>query len=311
MSRLINITPEITDNWQEIIDDFLLFKQAQGLAERTIADYEYHTSLFFEKYPEIKTYDALEKNVLKYFAQTSRLAVGTFNIRRKYLNTFFRWCVSQGVIPANPIRHIKIRKDEGRIRPIPEDTLKELIELPDKKTYVGLRDYTLILLSLDTGIRPSEALAIVASDINIKAGELFVRPEIAKTGVSRTLPISDEVIPSIVKLAGINEKTWNTDKLFCTCEGRQMTINAWKKRMRVYSKKLGFTISAYDLRHAFAIMYLRNGGDAFTLQRLMGHTDMEMTKRYLKFSQTDLQNAHAGASPLASLLGKKKKIIKI
>lgn len=311
MSKLVKITPEISNNWKEVFEDFILFKQAQGLAKRTIDDYMFHIPKFFKEYPEIKDYNKLEKNVLKYFAESAKLSAGTFNIRRKNLNTFFNWCVQEGLIPANPIRNIRKRKTEGRIRQISEETLKKLLELPNLKTYVGLRDYTFMLLSLDTGIRPAEATALIISDINTKAGEVFIRPEVAKTGISRTLPISEETISSITKLYTINKKTWDTDFVFCSCTGQPLTVQAWKQRMAVYSKKLKTTISAYDLRHAFAIIYLRNGGDPFTLQRLMGHTDMEMTQYYLKFSKTDLQNAHASASPLSSLLVRKKKILKL
>lgn len=311
MAMLIKITPSLSENWEDAKEDFLLLKRAQGLADRTLWDYDYHISLFFKKYPEVDDYDVLKKNVLKYFSDASKLAAGTYNIRRKNLNTFFAWCLEEGIIPANPIKPIKIKKDEGRIRPIPEDTLEKMLDLPDKKTYTGFRDYTLMILSLDTGIRPSEVVALDIDDMNARAGELFVRQEIAKTRESRTLPVSEEVVLHIVKLARINEKTWGLKCIFCTCEGERMTTDAWKKRMFVYSKKLGTTISAYDLRHAFAIMYLRNGGDPFTLQRIMGHADMEMTKRYLKFSKTDLQNVHKSASPLKKLLGRKKRIRKI
>lgn len=311
MGRLTKITPDLEGNWQEILDNFVLFKRAQGVGGRTIWDYEYLIGKFFEKYPDIQDYDTLEKNVLRYFADLSDNAPGTFNLRRKNLNTFFIWCVSQGIIPANPIRHIKIRKDEGRIRPIPEEELKKLLELPDLKTYVGLRDYALILLSLDNGIRPSEAVFLTSAHVNTKAGEVFVSADISKTGISRTLPISRDTIISISRLIALNEKTWNTNWVFCSCEGCQLTVHAWQERLQVYSKKLKVTISPYDLRHAFAILYLRNGGDAFSLQRIMGHTDMEMTKRYLKFSSTDIQNAHSAASPLAALLGRKKKVVKV
>jgi hypothetical protein len=53
------------------------------------------------------------------------------------------------VVAENPINFPK-RKDEGRARAIPQETLERLLELPDKKTFAGLRNYTLLLLSLDT-----------------------------------------------------------------------------------------------------------------------------------------------------------------
>lgn len=142
--------------------------------------------------------------------------------------------------------------------------------------------------------------------MNVESQEVFVSAESAKTGVSRTLPISKSVAMSIARLIALNKKVWNMEYVFCTCEGNKMTMNAWKKRMIHYSRKLNTSISSYDLRHAFAMLYLKNGGDAFTLQRLMGHTDMEMTKQYLKFSQADLENAHKNASPLSNLTKKQR-----
>ncbi|RKL62997.1 site-specific integrase [Thermoanaerobacteraceae bacterium SP2] len=309
MKRLTKIVTQINTDWKECVNNFILLKSAEGLSQRTIDDYKYHLCHFFNKYGNVlDDYEALKKAVLEYFAESSELAADTFNIRRKYLKCFFAWCLHEGIIPANPLDTIHKKKSEGRIRPIDTDTLEALLKLPDKNTYAGLRDYTLMLLSLDTGIRPSEALALTVDDVNLKSQEIYIREEVAKTRVSRTLPILKETALSLAKLIAITQKTWDTKNIFYTCEGNPMTINVWKQRMWQYSKKLGKPISAYDLRHAFAIMYLRNGGDAFTLQRLMGHTDMEMTKRYLKFSQTDLQNAHQTASPLNRLLPKKRRV---
>ena len=311
MGKLTKISPGIQGDWREILDSFILFKRAEGVCDRTIWDYEYLISRFFDQFPEIQNYDQLKKNVLRYFANLSGSAPATHNLRRKNLNTFFYWCVSEGIISENPIKHIKIKKDEGRIRPIPKEDLQKLIALPNQKVYVGFRDYSMILLSLDCGIRPSEAVFLTDRHINTRAGEVFVSADIAKTGISRTLPISRETSVILSRLIGINQKTWGLSWVFCSCEGVRLTVHAWQERMQVYSKKLKTTISPYDLRHAFAILYLKNKGDLFSLQRIMGHTDIEMTKRYIAFSQTDIHVAHAGASPLATLLNKKKKIVKI
>ena len=306
MAKLTRLKARIHTDWHQTIDDFLLFKTAQGMAERTMNDYKIHIHRFFDKHGEPSDYATLEKNIIAYFADANNLAPDTINIRRKNLYTFFNWCVQEGIIPANPVRHIKRRKSEGRIRPIEPEVLKQLLKLPDKTMYSGLRDYALIALSLDTGIRPHEALELVASDVNTRRREVYVRAEIAKTRTSRYLPISDEVSASLDRLISINQAEFKTDLVFCTYTGERMAVATWGHRLKAYSKSLRTRISPYDLRHAFAITYLRNGGDAFTLQRIMGHTNMEMTRRYLKFSQSDLHNAHAAASPVASLIGKKR-----
>lgn len=56
------------------------------------------------------------------------------------------------------------------------------------------------------------------------------------------------------------------------------------------------------MRHVFALMFLRNGADAFSLQRMMGHTTMEMTRRYVNLAQSDVKEQHAQASPINKLM---------
>ncbi len=90
-----------------------------------------------------------------------------------------------------------------------------------------------------------------------------------------------------------------------------MNTQTWGDRLELYSKELGVKIRPYDLRHSFALLYLRNGGNAFGLQKELGHVDISMTKRYVNLSGNDLQDIYKTASPLNRLINNKKRVGKI
>jgi site-specific recombinase XerD len=77
--------------------------------------------------------------------------------------------------------------------------------------------------------------------------------------------------------------------------------------MKRYSEKAGVKVTPYGLRHTFAIEFLKAGGGPFSLQRILGHTDLTMTRRYVRLSQDDLREVHEKASPVQKLqqLGKR------
>jgi len=135
---------------------------------------------------------------------------------------------------------------------------------------------------------------------------------VAKTKVSRTLPVSPETAEAIRRLLSARHPAWkDTVPLFCTCEGTPLRNDTWGDRLEVYTKRLGVKIRPYDLRHAFALQFLRNGGNALALQRTLGHTDLSMTKRYVALTEQDLREQHALASPLNVLLPKKNRVRKV
>lgn len=305
MARLLRIDQKQFGSWDECLEDFKVFKLAQGLSEKTIKDYVYHVTRFFTEFPSAwGDHNTLKKCVLKYFANGNHYAPATHNIQRKYLKAFFAWTVQEGIFPANPVEGIKQRREEPRVRDLDESKLQALLAAPDRKMFSGLRDYVLICLSIDTGIRPKEALALSPQNFNLASREVHIPAIVAKTRVSRTLPISPLTVDGIRRLISVRPGSWKDTPLFCTAEGKPMITSAWTHRLDKYGKKLGFKISAYDLRHAFALLFLRNGGHALALQRTLGHVDMTITQRYVALTQQDLHEQHAIASPLGAITEK-------
>jgi site-specific recombinase XerD len=309
--RLLNIATVEYDNWEECLAMFVSLKKAQGCSKRTIEDYEQHVKRFFQIYPvPFQNHIQLKTAVLDYFGNQN-VSPTTHNIRRTYLRAFFNWCIKEGVLSKNPIEDIPRRKPEPRVRHITEKELGKLLQLPEKDTFSGLRNYTMLLLSLDTGIRPKEMLSLMEGDIRLKSLEVFVRQEVSKTRTSRTLPISPTTAEAIARFLNVRPSAWQALPVFCSCEGRPLTTDAWHQCLRRYGEKIGIKISPYDLRHVFALFYLRNGGDVFTLQRIMGHTNISTTEVYVNLLQEDIKKAHVNASPVVKLVKGTTKLRKI
>jgi integrase len=237
-------------SWEDAAAEFIYFKMAEGRAERTIRDYKEHIARFFKRFPDAFDPARARKCVLEYMSD--KIKPATYNIRLAYLKSFFSWCVNEGILPENPTAGLKRRKDEGRIVSVEDSVLVKLLELPDKGTFTGLRDYALILLTLDTGIRPGEALSLLPSDVNIRSCEVCVRAEVAKTRTRRTLPISPATAKAISKLLSVRHPEWEDDvPVFCSQDGLHMLEESWYHRLTDYSKRLGKHIRPYDLRHVY------------------------------------------------------------
>lgn len=283
-------------SFEALLELFLFEKQAEGRAPRTIRDYEEHISAFFRRFPNaLSSEEALRRAVLAYFAEDVKPA--TFNLRRAYLKSFFSFLVREGVIEKNPI-DFKKRRDEGKARAVPLEVLQKLLEVPEKKTFAGLRDYVLMLFILDTGIRPGEALKLKREDFDFGSLEVTVPLDVAKTRKKRTLPISPLVAREVKRLLALRPLEWQEAPVFCGFEGKPLSVRAFSRRLRKYSQKIGYPVTPYDLRHSFAILFLRGGGNVFALQRTLGHTDLTMTKRYLALTQEDLRREHERATPV-------------
>ncbi len=288
--------------WEEYFEEFLLLKQVEGLRPRTLKDYRYHINRFFNGV-NLEDWESIQKRVGEYF--TENIAPATFNIRRKYLKSFFSYLVEQGALPQNPI-NFKIRKDEGKARALPQGVIEELLKLPNKKTFTGLRDYVLMLFTLDTGIRPGEAFKLLPENFNLEGREVIILPGVAKTKAQRTLPLSPLTCLWVKKLLSVRPNSWGENvPVFCSQDGKPMLTNSWEHRLNKYSKKLGYKVTPYDLRHTFALYSLREGMNPFALQRILGYTDLTMTKRYLALTQQDLQKEHEKSSPI-NLFAKKR-----
>lgn len=134
----------------------------------------------------------------------------------------------------------------------------------------------------------------------------------AKTRTGRTVPITVETARAVTQLINHRHQLWG-DKVpvFCNSDGKKLESRSWNNRLEMYGRKLKIKVRPYDLRHCFAINFLRNGGQLFALQRTLGHTNLNMTKIYCNFTMDDLRREHLKASPLNTILSNRNRVRKI
>ncbi|MFO7153243.1 MAG: tyrosine-type recombinase/integrase [Bacillota bacterium] len=283
------------------LEEFLVYKQAQGISKRTLDDYVFHVNRFLSQYQNLSTYDDLQKAAYQYLAQPC--SAGYRNLKLKYFKAFFNWCVQEGYLPANPTAGIKKAKEDlSDVRHTTIESVKELLNVPDKRSYVGMRDYCFMLVQIDTGARPGELFKVLPDDLNLGSRELVIRPEVSKTRSGRTLVLSPVTCQALKRLLQMRPAWWGKDvPLFATEAGNPLNRHTWNARLRKYCKEAGVKVTPYGLRHTFAIEFLKAGGDPFSLQRILGHTDLTMTRRYVRLSQDDIREVHEKASPVQKL----------
>ena len=310
MPRMRLSSPRLTNiSFELALEEFIEILKAKGRSTVTIEDYQWNCTRFYSLYPHFPDVGQMKRGASIYL--TEKISPYTYNLRLTYNKCFFRYCVEQGYLSENPMLLFKVKRTEPRIVQHSSDVLIKLLQQPDLKTYVGLRDYAMLLLTLDTGIRPSELRKLMPEDFDPNKGLIFIPAEISKVRKSRTLPIQPTTISFLRRLQACKPDSWTNAPIFCNNEGTMMLAWAWQARLKLYSRSIGQRIRPYDLRHDFALLYLKNGGNVFTLQKMMGHSTLEMTRRYIDIDSSELKRMASIASPLNTLITTKKRLGKI
>lgn len=289
--------------------EFILVRQAE-VSKYTVNSIRHTLKHFF-----IHCNGSIEEQGLKLKVMQFLLGRGNsyHNKLLLALKQYFQYCVDEGYLKNNPCSSIKFKPHTSHIVQHDESVIRKLLDSPNKTTWAGLRDYTAMVLSLDTGIRPNELVQVKLADFDFISGYLYLREDTTKTRQKRTLPLSGVCISAIKKLIHYRHKDWKTEYVFCSWRGEPITTMELRDRFLKYSKVIGSKVTPYHLRHTFALFFLRNTSKTgvFALQKIMGHSKLEQTKTYVSLLEADIQQEHQTASPISNLLGggKKKSVV--
>jgi integrase/recombinase XerD len=211
----------------------------------------------------------------------------TLNRKLSSVNAFFDFCYkSQYLDEKTKLKLSKIPKLLPKFLSYKE--IQNALKLIDRSTWIGLRDYALILFLYATGARISECLALGRDDID---GEwLHIRH--AKGEKERVVPIA-KVSKTAIE-AYLSAFKYEKEFVWCNYRGENLSrISAYK----ITQKYLG--VSPHVLRHSYATSLITGGADLRVVQELLGHASLLTTQIYTHIQKQDLKNTVESCHPMA------------
>jgi integrase len=293
---------EGVSQWELALEKYIIFLQGCGRSRNTVDMYMDQISRFYRK----KT--PLWDDEGGCFLEWNGEAQIHTNHRLDSCKRFWEWAIAEGYRRTNPAEHVKRRIINKN--PIANVSLRDIEKLlhvfrEEHRASPGrwerLRNYAYILFSVGTGVRPGEGLRLRRIDFNMQEFHVIVRGEFVKTRQSRVIyiPQNTALLRLLRKMIGAQTRVGLSEAtpLFSDSGGRQLNTRSWSHIVARRATQAGIRIKPYDLRHAFITHSLMDGANPYDLRDQVGHSNMEMMKRYYH-SNPEARRNTANLAPL-------------
>lgn len=298
----------------QAIDGFMLSLYARSLSENTIRDYQTTLNYLCEYLSHDFPLQIITRKQLRQFLASRPVSNKTLYNYYVGLSAFWTWAVSEELVTEHIVKKIPRPKPElPDIIPYSEDDVKKMLSSLERSRVYQRRGYkptthslpfpernrAILLLLLDSGVRAQELCSLKFHQLDLKNFRINVWGKGAK---QRSIPISSSTANAIWRYRTTRKEDLNMgEPVFVNDSDRPLTIDRLLDIVQVIGERAGVVdVTVHRFRHTFAINYLRNGGDVYTLQRILGHSTLNMVKRYLSIAQADIQEAHRKASPVVN-----------
>ena len=299
-------------------DAFRLRCQAQNLSKATCEWYDVNIRLWhrFLEARGVALARAVTPNLIRAYLEDMRsrkLASGTVCRAYGALRCFFGFLARERLIPANPFQLVeKPRMEKKLIRPLSTEQVKALLAGFDHNFFPYHTVWTISVLILDTGLRVSEVIGLRTDQLDFEAGVLRV---MGKGGKERQVPFGSTSKQALWNYTARRGEVPDQGLFFVNRYGGRLCRVWVQKVIRRIGQRAGIQgvrVSPHTLRHTFAISYIRNGGDAFSLQRILGHSTLDMVKAYVSLADQDVVAMYRKFSPmdrLGQVPGAKRRVL--
>jgi len=321
------------------IDDFINYCDVKNLSQKTMASYEQTLRLFaifLKRECKVKEAEQVkELHIREYIKQlqergkytvvanenTKRInypenrqdykkeiSKTTINNYIRNIKVFFNYLYDNRYITCNPIRRVRQLKNQRKVVGyIDDNNMNRLLKSFDLSKFHEYRDYTIAQLIFDTGMRIGETLLIKESYIDYTRRTILLPAEITKGKKDRYVFFSVEMLKQLKRWLQYKDRYKESELVFCTTKGSNLKISNYETNFKKYGERIGEKdIHPHMLRNNFAKRFLMNGGDIYTLSKILGHSSVTVTEEaYLDLQNEDLRVQYQKHSPLMNLRAKR------
>ena len=296
---------------QESLQDYLNYLSvARGLAKNTLESYgrDLHQYLgYLKEKKNLNLTGTTQATVIGYLLQMQARGKATATLSRSLaaIKSYYHYMAREKQIERDPTVNLDAPKQEKRLpRVLSVAEVARLLEQPDIKNPVGIRDRAMLEVLYAAGLRVSELVSLKIEDINLETGYLKCygkgppRKRIVPLGsvAIKFLRLYQEHARKFLS-ARLQENT-----LFLNHHGKGLTRQGFWKIIKKYADNLDIltAITPHTLRHSFATHLLENGADLRSVQEMLGHADIATTQIYTHLTQGKIKDVYEKTHPRAN-----------
>jgi site-specific recombinase XerD len=282
----------------QVLSEYLAYAKMSNLSFTTLKEYNRVLGKFtemlnlkekedFEQLSSSDVINFIEK--LKNSSNTIELKPSTINAYMRYLKSFNNYLIDQEIIDTNFMKNVPKIKEQKK-----EVVIYNHKEIDSMRSVVKKEQDKLIFnMMLQCGLRRNEVCEFKVKDINEETMSIFV---LGKGNKYREVPVQKRFLKQLLFFCNINNRK-EGDLLFQTCHGNQIhpsslnkKINNWQKKAKVIKTVGGVDRGCHTFRKTCANIWLEQGMDIRTISKLLGHSDIEVTMRYVKWNRNRAVN---------------------